>query len=81
MVDKDGIWIHHSIRGASLLESMDQNIKKSFGHTMAGVLYINCLMTLLRHHMNWKESERNKPDFPQVCHYNGLLIEDVNELY
>ena len=38
-------------------------------------------MTLLKHHMTWKASERNKPDFPQVHYYNGLLIDYVNELY
>ena len=38
-------------------------------------------MTLLQHHMTWKASERNKPDFPQVHYYNDLLIDYVNELY
>ena len=31
--------------------------------------------------MNWKVSERNQPDFQQVRHYNGLLIDYVNDLY
>ena len=47
---------------------------------MDGVLYIDCLLILLRHHMNWKASECNQPDFPQVCHYKGLLIDYLNEI-
>ena len=47
---------------------------------MDGVLYIDWLMTLLWHKMNWKSSERNQPDFPQVRHYNSLMIDYVNEL-
>ena len=47
MMDKDGLWIYLYMRGTSLLELMHQNITKLFGHTMSGVLYSNCLMTLL----------------------------------
>ena len=59
MVEKDGLWIYRSMIGNSLLESVHQNITKSFGHTMAGVLYINFLLTLMWHHMNWKAYQRN----------------------
>ena len=38
-------------------------------------------MNLLHHHMNWKLSERNPPDFLQVLHYNDLLIDYVTYLY
>ena len=38
-------------------------------------------MTLLQHHINRKESERNRPEFPQVRHYNDFLIDYVNDLY
>ena len=81
MVDKDGLWIYRSMIGTSLLESMRQNLTKLFGNTMDGVLYSNCLMNLLRHHMNQKASERNRTDFPQACNYNGFLIDYVNDIY
>ena len=31
--------------------------------------------------MNWKASERDQPDFPEVHHYNSLLIEYVGDIY
>ena len=69
------------MRGTFLLESMHQNLTKSFGHTMSGMLFSNCLITLLRHHINWKLYERNQADFHQVRHYNDFLVDYVNELY
>ena len=48
---------------------------------MAGVMCSDCLMILLCHHVNWKASEPNLTDFPQVRHYNGLNIHYVNEIY
>ena len=81
MTDENGLPLYRSLRGTSLLESLHQKLTKAFGHTMAGVMYSDCLLALLRHQTNWRASERNRPDFPQVRHYEGLLIDAVNELY
>ena len=31
--------------------------------------------------MDWKSYDFNQPDFPQIRHYNVLLIDYVNEIY
>ena len=79
--DRNGLALFRSLRGTSVLESLHQKLTKAFGHTMAGALYSDCLLALVRHRHNWRASERNRPDFPQVRHYEGLLIDAVNELY
>ena len=81
MTGKNGLTLYRSLRGTSLLESMHQKLTKAFGHTMAGVLYSDCLLAWLRHRINWRASECNRPDFPQVQHYDGLLIDAVDELH
>ena len=60
---------------------MHQKLTKAFGHKIASVLYIDYLMTLLCHHMNWKSFERNQPDFTQVCHFDAFLIGYINDIY
>lgn len=81
MVDKDGLWLFRSFRGTPLTESMHQNLSTSFGHTRAGPRYSDNLLARVRHGFNWRASERNRPHFPQVGHYNGRALDTINQLY
>lgn len=81
MVDKDGLVLYRSLRGTSNLESMHQYLTTSFGHTVASPYYSDCLLTILRHMLNWRMSRKNRPGFPKLSHYNGLLIDRINSLY
>ena len=44
-------------------------------------MYSDCILTVLRHFFNWRMSKRNRPNFPDLHHYDGLLIDRTNELY
>lgn len=81
MVDNDGLPLYRSIRGTSNLESLHQYLMTSFGHTMAGPRYTDVLMMVLRHFYNWRSSRRNRPGFPPLNHYDGRLIDRINNLY
>lgn len=81
MVDGDGLTLYRSIRGTSNLESLHQYLTTSFGHTAAGPYYSDCLLTLVRHFFSWRMSRKNRPGFPQLRHYNGLLIDRINSYY
>lgn len=81
MKDKDGLPLYRSLRGTSNLESFHQYLTTSFGHTSAGPRYSDCLLTVLRHFFNWRMSLRNRPNFPKIRHYHGLLIDRTNALY
>lgn len=81
MVDEDGLQLYRSVRGTSNLESLHQYLTTSFGHTVAGPYYSDCLLTILRHFYNWRMSRKNRPGFPRLHHYNGLLIDRINSLY
>ena len=81
MVDKDGLALYRSLRGTSNLESLHQYLTTSFGHTKAGPWYSDLLLTVLRHFYNWRVSQKNRPNFPNLNHYDGLLIDCINNLY
>lgn len=81
IVDKDGLTLYRSLRGTSNLESLHQYLTTSFGHTMAGPMYSDCLLTVVKHFYNWRMSRKNRPNFPQIMHYEGNLLDRINELY
>lgn len=81
IVDEDGLTLYRSARGTSNLESLHQYLTTSFGHTIAGPYYSDCLLAIVKHHYNWRQSRKNRPGFPPIGHYNGLLIDRINELY
>ena len=61
MVDKDGLSLYRSLRGTSNLESLHQYLTTSFGHTAAGPLYLDILLTVVHHFYNWQMSLKNHP--------------------
>lgn len=81
MVDEDGLVLYRSLRGTSNLESLHQYLTTSFGHTIAGPYYCDSLLTVLRHMYNWRMSKKNRPGFPNLMHYNGLMIDQINRSY
>ena len=44
-------------------------------------MYSDCLFTVVRHHLNWRASMRNRSGFPKLRHYDGGAIDKVNEYY
>ena len=81
LIDKDGLTLYRSIRGTSNLESLHQYLTTSFGHTVAGPWYSDVLLAIVRHFYNWRMSIKNRPNFPTLMHYNGLMIDRINNLY
>ena len=80
-VDRDGLVLYRSLRGTSNLESLHQYLTTSFGHSVAGPMYSDVLLTVVRHCYNWRMSRKNRPGFPQIMHYEGELIDRTNTLY
>ena len=81
MADDDGLMLYRSLRGTSNLESLHQYLTTSFGHTIAGPWYSDCLLSVVRHNYNWRMSRKNRPYFPQIMHYEGEMIDRINTLY
>lgn len=81
MVDSDGLPLYRSLRGTSNLESIHQYLTTSFGHTMSGPWYSDTLLAMVWHFLNWRMSMKNRPNFPRIMQYNGLLIDRTNALY
>ena len=81
IVDCDGLYLYRSLRGTSNLESLHQYLTTSFGHTVAGPWYSDILLTIVRHQYNWRMSRKNRPNFPQLMHYEGGLLDRINTLY
>ena len=80
-VDKDRLTLYRSSRGMSNLKSLHQYLTTSFGHTVAGPWYSDNLLAVVCHFYNWRMSRKNCPNFPSLEHYDGLLIDRINNLY
>jgi hypothetical protein len=81
MFDKDDLPLYRCIRGTNKTEGLHQKLVMFFGHTRAGPRYSDSLLALVRHVYSWRASEKNRPDFPQVKHYDGQSLDTMNELY
>ena len=81
LVDSDGLNLYRSLRGTSNLESLHQYLTTSFGHTVAGPYYSDVLLAVVRHQYNWRMSRKNRPNFPQLMHYEGRYLDRINTLY
>ena len=81
VIDKDGLVLYRSLRGTSNLESLHQYLTTSFGHTVSGPWYSDTLLTVVRHMYNWRMSAKNRPGFPALMHYSGMMIDQINENY
>lgn len=81
MKDKDGLTLYRSLRGTCNLESLHQYLTTSFGHTISGPFYSDCLLSIVRHHINWRMSRKNRPNFPPISHYDGMLLDHINSMY
>lgn len=79
--DKKGLQLYRSIRGTNLVESIHQTYTRAFGHSRAGIMYSDNLLTYIRHIHNWRCSLRNRPGFPRLRHFDGEAIDTVNDLY
>lgn len=81
MFDKDNLPLYRCIRGTNKTEGLHQKLVMFFGHTRAGPRYSDSLLALVRHVYSWRASEKNRPGFPQVKHYDGRSLDTINELY
>ena len=63
------------------LESLHKFLTTCFGHTNAGPRYSEDLLMVVQHTFNWRASVRNRPGYPKLLHYDGLLVDRVNQLY
>jgi hypothetical protein len=81
MVDKYGLPLYRSFRVTNLAEALHQAMISSMGHTKSGPRYKYNLLIFVRHMYNWGASERNRPDFSQLGHFIGDLVDSVNGMY
>jgi hypothetical protein len=81
MVDKDGLTLYPSFHGTNLAEALHRAMISSMGYTKSGPRYSDNLITFVRHMYNWGAPERNRPDFSQLSHCMGYLVDSVNGMY
>ena len=64
-----------------ILSLSTNTLQLHFGYTIAGPCYSDVLLSIVRHNYNWRMSRKNRPNFPQIMHYEGELIDRINILY
>lgn len=80
-IDKDGLVLWRCFRGTGNTESSHGQFTRAFGHKQAGPMY--SVSVLINHHFrqSWRASQRHRPNFPRIHHYDGALVDSVNASY
>jgi hypothetical protein len=77
---KEGLPIYRCIRGTSHIESFHQHIEMRFQPWNAGPKHVDLVLLLIMHRFNIRASERNRPNFPVLGHYDHFLIDLIQEI-
>ncbi|KAI3653135.1 hypothetical protein MP228_002560 [Amoeboaphelidium protococcarum] len=79
--DKDGLTLYRCIRGSSSVEgAVHQKLAMKFQPWNAGPKYADLAAAVLRHRYNVRASQRNRPGFPTIGHYNHDLIDKIQDI-
>jgi hypothetical protein len=78
--DKYGLTLYRCTRGTSDLESFHQTLEMKFQPWNAGPQFADALLALFRHRYNIRASEKYRPNFPRIGHYDHHLIDEVQEI-
>lgn len=76
----DGLMTYRCSRGTNSCEgSVHQKIIDKFGSYNAGPEFADCLLAEYRNRHNERASVRNRPNYPDVGHYDPWLIDELKE--
>ena len=78
--DKDGLTIYHCARGTSAVESFHQTLEMAFEPFNAGPRYSDCCLALLTYRYNIRASQKHRPNFPCVGHYDYFILDRIQEV-
>lgn len=76
--DKDGLTLWRCVRGTSDVEgAVHQKISYKFRAWNAGPEYADSALAILRDRHNVRASQRNRPNFPTLGHYEHYLVDHI----
>jgi hypothetical protein len=77
--DSDGLDVYRCIRGTSQLESYHQKLEMIFSSWNASPEYAEAIFTVVRHMHNIWQSEKNRPRFPCLGHFDHYLVDKTSQ--
>jgi hypothetical protein len=80
MVNRHGTPLLQCSRSTSTLESMHKQLCDSFSTWTTGCKMAHCLLGEFRHRYTHNMSERRRPGFPRIGHYDTWLIDELQNL-
>ncbi|ORY29256.1 hypothetical protein BCR33DRAFT_772567 [Rhizoclosmatium globosum] len=78
--DKDGLPLYATFRGTSDVESFHQLLEQIFSSMNCSPEFMDAVLSQIRHVFNIRASERNRPGFPKIGHYEHYMIDAINEI-
>ncbi|KAI3636130.1 hypothetical protein MIR68_005482 [Amoeboaphelidium protococcarum] len=79
--DKDGLTLYRCIRGSSSVEgAVHQKLAMKLQPWNAGPKYADLAAAVLRNRYNVRASQRNRPGFPTIGHYDHDLIDKIQDI-
>ncbi|KAJ3004701.1 UNVERIFIED_CONTAM: hypothetical protein HDU68_004936 [Siphonaria sp. JEL0065] len=78
--DKDGLPLYATYRGTSDIESLHQLLEQIFSSMNCSSEFMDAAISQIRHVFNIRASERHRPGFPKIGHYEHYLIDHINEI-
>ncbi|ORY48047.1 hypothetical protein BCR33DRAFT_57531 [Rhizoclosmatium globosum] len=78
--DKNGLPLYATFRGTSDVESLHQLLEQIFSSMNCSIEFMDAAISQVRHVFNIRASERHRPGFPTLGHYEHLLIDQINEI-
>ncbi|KAJ3309245.1 hypothetical protein HDU76_003679 [Blyttiomyces sp. JEL0837] len=78
--DGNGLSLYDSSRGTNDDEATHRVLELLIQCSNGGPGYIDATLAVVRHHGNIRSSQRYRPNFPKLGHYDHFLIDQVNEI-
>jgi hypothetical protein len=79
-IDQHKLQVYRCIRGTSSLEEFHQKLMLKIQMWNASPIHVHDVLANFRHRYNIRASERNRPDFPSIGHYDHHLIDRIQLL-
>lgn len=79
--DRNDLPVYRCLRGTNTVELWHQFIEMRFASWNAGPQFALAAMMFLVDRRNKRASARNRPNFPDIGHYEHYLLDDLQELH
>lgn len=78
--ERTGLTVYRCIRGTNSVESFHQKLVDNCSTYGGSPRYSDAMLAEIRHRYNERASIRNRPQYPDLGHYDTWIVDDIQEL-